>query len=75
MPRLIRELVGAEPVDEHGITIGPPVTLPPNVEFVITIRKLNRPSDSFGELWSEIRLEGRLYRVPHRLLLESANAA
>jgi hypothetical protein len=74
MPRLIRNLAGAEPVDEHGIAIGPPVTLPAEAEFVVTIRKLKRPSDSFEELWCEIGVGNQLYRVPLRLL-ETANAA
>ena len=74
MPRLNRELVGAEPVDRHGATTGPAVTLAAGTEFVITVRKLNRPSDTFGEIWSEISVADRLYRVPLRLL-EAALAA
>ena len=68
MPRLIRELAGAEPVDEHGAATGPPVTLPAEAEFVITIRKLRRPSHSFDELWCEIRMNNQLYRVPLKLI-------
>jgi hypothetical protein len=74
MPRLTRELVGAEPVDQHGASTGPPVTLPAGTEFAVTVRKLHRPSDSFGEIWSEIRVAERLYRVPLRLL-DASNAA
>jgi len=74
MPRLLRALAGAEPVDEHGATIGPTVTLPAEMEFDVTIRKLKRPSDSFEEVWCEIVVGKRLYRVPLRQL-ETANAA
>ena len=68
MPQLTRDLVGAQPVDQHGTSTDPPVTLPAGTEFVITVRKLNRPSDSFGEIWCEIRVADQLYRVPLRLL-------
>jgi hypothetical protein len=74
MPQLTKELVGAEPVDQHGTSMGPPVTLPAGTEFVVTVRKLRNPSDSFGDLWSEIRIGNQLYRVPLRLL-EPNNAA
>ncbi len=74
MPRLMRDLAGAEPVDKQSANIGPPVTLPAGTEFVVTIRKLRRPSDSFEEIWCEIRVADQLYRVPLRLL-EIANAA
>lgn len=74
MSRLSRDLTGAEPVDRHGVSMGPPVTLPAGTEFVTTIRKLNRPSDTFGELWCEIRVADQLYRVPLRLL-DAVNAA
>ena len=74
MPRLIRDLVGVEPVDAHGTATGPAVTLPAQAEFEITIRKLRRPSDSFEGLWCEIRIGGQLYRVPLRQF-ETANAA
>jgi len=68
MPRLIRDLAGAQPVDQHGVATGPPVTLHAQAEFVITVRKMTRPSDSFEELWCEIRMDEQLYRVPLRLL-------
>lgn len=74
MPRLVRDLTGAQPVDQHGTAVGPPITLPAEAEFVITIRKLKRPSDSFEEMWCEINVGNQLYRVPLRLL-ETANAA
>lgn len=74
MPRLTRELIGAVPVDAHGASIGPPATLPAGTEFAVTVRKLTSPSDSFGEIWSEIRVADQLYRVPLRLL-DAANAA
>jgi hypothetical protein len=74
MPRLNRPLAGAEPVDQHGASTGPAVTLPAGTDFAITVRKLNRPSDSFGEIWSEIRVSDRLYRVPLRLL-DASDAA
>ena len=74
MPRLIRDLPGAQPVDTCGCGIGPPVTLLAGAEFIITIRKLKRADDSFDELWCEIQAGDQLYRVPLRLL-EFANAA
>lgn len=67
MPRLNRNLVGAQPVDEHGASVGPPVTLPAEAEFSVTIRKLRRP-DNFDDLWCEIQVANQLYRVPLRLL-------
>ncbi len=74
MPRLTRELSGAEPVDQHGNSTGPPATLPVGTDYIVTVRKMKRPSDSFDEYWSEIRVADQLYRVPLRLL-EIANAA
>jgi hypothetical protein len=74
MPRLGRELSGAEPVDQHGNRTGSSVTLPVGTEYTVTVRKLKRPSDNFEEYWSEIRVAGQLYRVPLRLL-EIVNAA
>lgn len=74
MPRLIRELPGAQPVDSRGSGIGPPVTLPAGAEFIITIRNLRRADDSFDELWCELRIGDQLYRLPLRRL-EMANAA
>jgi hypothetical protein len=68
MPRLLRDLPGAQPVDKRGGGTGPPVTLLAGAEFVITIRKLKRSDDSFEEVWSEIRIGDQLYRVPLRLL-------
>ena len=68
MPRLMRDLQGAQPVDARGEAIGPPVTLLAGVEFIITIRKLKRADDSFDELWCEIRIGDQLYRVPLRFL-------
>jgi hypothetical protein len=72
--RLIRELSGAEPVDQYGNRTNSPVTLPAGTEYTITVRKLKRPSDNFEEYWAEIRVGDQLYRVPLRLL-EIANAA
>jgi len=74
MPRLIHSLVGAEPVDRHGASMGPPVALPPGTEFAVTIRKLHRPSDSFDEVWCEINVADQLYRVPLRVLETAATA-
>jgi hypothetical protein len=74
MPRLKRDLQGAQPVDSRGSAIGPPTTLFAGTEFIITIRKLKRADDSFDELWCEIRIDNQLYRVPLRIL-EIANAA
>ena len=67
MPRLTRDLAGAEPVDQRGAALGPPVTLAAGLEYSVTVRKLKRPSDEFGELWCEIQVEDQLYRVPLRL--------
>lgn len=74
MPRLMRDLPGAQPVDKRGASIGPPVTLPAGADFTITIRKLNSPSDSFEDVWCEILMADQLYRVPLRRL-EFVNAA
>ncbi len=74
MPRLMRDLAGAEPVDKQAAKVGPPVTLPAGTEFAVPIRKLRRPSDSFEEIWCEILVADQLYRIPLRLL-EIANAA
>ena len=68
MPRIARDLPGAQPVDSRGAGQGPPVTLPAGAEYIVTIRKLKRADDSFDELWCEIRIGDRLYRVPFRLL-------
>ena len=68
MPRLTRDLSGAQPVDQRGSSMGSPVNLPAGAEFIVTIRKLRRSDDSFDELWSEIRVGDQLYRVPLRLL-------
>jgi hypothetical protein len=68
MPRLTRDLPGAEPVDNRGTAIGPPTTLPAGAEYIVTVRKLKRADDSFDEVWSEIRAGDRLYRVPLRIL-------
>ncbi len=74
MPRLTRDLAGAQPVDTRGNATGPPVTLNAGADFIITIRKLKRADDSFDEVWCEIRIGDQLYRLPFRLL-ELANAA
>ncbi len=74
MPRLLRDLMNAEPVDARGASTGPPVTLNGGTEFTVTIPKLKRPSDSFEVLWCEIRVADQLYRVPLRLF-EIARAA
>jgi hypothetical protein len=74
MPRLLRDLAGAEPVDKNGVTTGPTVTLPAGAEFDMLIRKLKRPDEGFEDLWSEIRVGDQLYRVPFRVF-EAANAA
>jgi len=74
MPRLTRDLAGAQPVDTRGNAIGPRVTLLAGTEFVITIPKLKRADDSFDEFWCEFSVGDQLYRVPLRRL-EIANAA
>lgn len=74
MPRLTRDLSGAQPVDTRGCAMGSPITLAAGVEYTVTVRKLKRADDSFDEVWCEIRADDQLYRVPLRLL-EIANAA
>ncbi len=68
MPRLMRDLPGAQPVDRHGNATAPSVTLHAGAEFVFTIRKLRKADDSFDEFWCEISTGEQLYRVPLRLL-------
>jgi hypothetical protein len=72
MPLLNHEVTGAEPVDPHGNCTGPPVTIPPGTEYSVTVPKLKRPSDSFDEYWSEIRVGNQLYRIPLKLLEDAA---
>jgi len=74
MPRLNKNLPGAEPVDGLGAPTGPPATLNAGTELCITVPMLRRPSDSFEVYWSEIEVEGKLYRVP-RKALQTALAA
>jgi hypothetical protein len=74
MPRLIKDLPGAEPVNGLGAPSGPTTTLHTGAELCITVPKLRRPSETNEIYWSEIRVEGQLYRVPRRAL-EKALAA
>ena len=74
MPHLIKDLPGAEPVNSSGAPAGPPATLLAGTEFRITVAKLRRPSEDMEIYWSEIQVEGQLYRVPRRSL-ETALAA
>ncbi len=74
MPRLTRDLVGAEPVDRFGRFVGPAERIAVGSEFEITIPKLKSPTDSFDKYWCEIRVGGQLYRLPLRIL-EMASAA
>ena len=60
MPKLCKDLPGAEPVDRSGALVGPPVTLPAGTEFVVTVPKLKRSEDSFDVCWCEIQVDGRL---------------
>jgi hypothetical protein len=68
MPRLIKDLPGAEPVNNSGAPAGPPATLYAGTEFSITVAKLVRPSENIEIYWSEILVGGQLYRVPRRSL-------
>jgi len=74
MPRLIKDLAGAEPVNGSGAPAGRPATLRAGAELRITVPKLRRPSETIEIYWSEILVDGQLYRVPHRAL-ETALAA
>ena len=73
MPRLLKDLPGAEPVNSFGAPAGPPQTLRAGVEFQITVQKLRRPSE-IEVFWSEILVHGQLYRVRKRAL-ETSQAA
>jgi len=68
MPRLMKDLPGAEPVNGSGDPAGPPATLPAGAELRITVPKLRRPSEAIEIYWSEIQVNGQLYRVPRRAL-------
>jgi len=68
MPRLNKDLPGAEPVDGFGALLGPPAILPAGTELRITVALLRRPSDEIEIYWSEIQVDRQLYRVPRRAL-------
>ena len=68
MPRLSKDLVGAEPVDRGGQIVGPTQRIAVGASYEITIPKLKGPADGFDEYWCEIRVEGQLYRVSLRAL-------
>jgi hypothetical protein len=68
MPNLKKELPGAQPVNGSGASVGPPATLPAGTEVRITVAKLVRPSEDIHIYWSEVQVEGQLYRVPLRAL-------
>jgi len=68
MPRLNKNLPGAEPVDTSGAPTGPPATLYAGIELRITVPMLRRPSETIEIYWSEIQVDGQLYRVPRRAL-------
>ena len=74
MSRLIKNLAGAEPVNGFGALTGPPATLHAGTELRITVPMLRRPSETIEIYWSEIQVDGQLYRVPRRAL-ETALAA
>ena len=74
MPRLLRDLAGAEPVDQSGSSIGATVTLRAGTEFTINVGKLKRPSDDLETWWCEIQVDTDLYRLPLRSL-DRAKAA
>ena len=68
MPRLTRDLPGAEPVDGQGAPLGPAATLRAGTELRITVPRLRRPSETIEIFWSEIQAGDQLYRVPRRAL-------
>jgi hypothetical protein len=68
MPRLIKNLPGAEPVNSSGDPMGPPATLHAGTELRITVPMLRRPCETIEIYWSEIQVSGQLYRVPRRAL-------
>ena len=68
MPRLIKDLPGAEPVSGSGTPDGPAATLPAGTEILITVAMLHRPGENLEIYWSEIEAGGRLYRVTRRAL-------
>ena len=68
MPHLKQNLPGAEPVNSTGAPIGPPATLSAGTELRITVAKLRRPGETIEVYWSEIQVDGQLYRVPRRAL-------
>lgn len=68
MPRLIKNLPGAEPVNGCGAPTGAPATLRAGAELRITVPMLRRPSETIEIYWSEIQVDGQLYRVPRRAL-------
>jgi hypothetical protein len=68
MPRLMKDLPGAEPVNGSGAPAGPPATLRAGAEVRITVPKIRHPSDTIEVYWSEIQVNGQLYRVPRRAL-------
>lgn len=74
MPRLIKNLQGAEPVNGSGAPAGPPATLHAGAELHITVPKLLRPSENIEVYWSEIQVDGQLYRVPRRALEIAMNS-
>jgi hypothetical protein len=68
MPRLIKNLQGAEPVNSFGAPTGPPATLQAGTELRITVPMLRRPGEDIEIYCSEIQVNGQLYRVPRRAL-------
>lgn len=68
MLRLNKDLPGAEPVNASGAPVGAPATLHAGTELTITVPMMNRPSENIEIYWSEIQVDGQLYRVPRRAL-------
>jgi len=68
MPHLMKDLPGAEPVSVSGTPMGPPATLRAGSELRITVPMMHRPSQDFELYWSEIQVNGQLYRVSRRAL-------
>lgn len=68
MPQLKKDLPGAEPVSPSGAPAGPAVTLRAGSEVRVTVAMLHRPDETLEVYWSEIQVNGQLYRMPRRAL-------
>jgi hypothetical protein len=68
MPQLRKDLPGAEPVSASGAPAGPAATLRAGAEVRITVAMLHRPDETLEVYWSEIQVDGQLYRVSRKAL-------